>query len=49
MDTLFIYKFEDGTELLLVNQGFSMEELWKMREIHGKATVSFKNVQIVYR
>lgn len=42
METIWIYKFEDGTEISLVNKGFSVEEIWKMQEIHGKVTSSFK-------
>ena len=48
MDTLWIYNFEDGVVLTLVNIGFSIQELHKMTEIHGKVTAEHKMVRISY-
>lgn len=33
---IFIYKFEDGTVLRLLNVGLSVAEVWKLEELHGK-------------
>ena len=42
MTTIWIYKFEDGTVLKLCENGLSVDELWKMQELHGKAQISTK-------
>lgn len=42
MSLLWIYKFEDGTERVLVDEGFTGIELEKMVELHGKVTVGIK-------
>ncbi len=47
MDLLWIYTFDDGIEITLVNQGFSMGELWKMEELHGKCKTRTKSVKIL--
>lgn len=39
----YIYKFEDGTVLTLVNNGFSTAELWKMQDLHGKCQIETKS------
>ena len=33
---IWVYSFEDGTELKLSDVGFSAEEIWKLEEIHGR-------------
>lgn len=33
---IYIYTFEDGTVLKLLDAGLSVEEVWKMQELHGK-------------
>lgn len=33
---IFTYIFEDGTVLKLVDNSFSVEEIWKLEELHGK-------------
>ena len=33
---IFIYTFEDGTILKLLDVGLSCEEVWKLQELHGK-------------
>ena len=42
MSLLWTYKFEDGTERVLVGEGFSGIELEKMVELHGKVVVGAK-------
>ena len=32
----YIYTFEDGTVLTLLNIGLSVAEVWKLEELHGK-------------
>lgn len=32
----YIYAFEDGTVLTLLNVGLSVAEVWKLEELHGK-------------
>ena len=47
MDTVYyIYKFEDGTVLTLVNTGFSIAEGSKMKELHGDCELEIKQVRI---
>ena len=40
--TILIYTFNDGEKLELLNTGFTVEEIWKLQELHGKATVSVR-------
>ncbi len=40
--TIWIYIFEDGTRLELINNGLSMEELKALQKIHGAVTVDFE-------
>lgn len=35
-NVVYKYTFQDGTELKLLNIGFSVQEVWKLQEIHGK-------------
>jgi hypothetical protein len=49
METVYyIYKFEDGTVLTLVNTGFSIAEGSKMKELHGDCELEIKQVRINY-
>ncbi len=41
---IWIYIFEDGTVLKLLDVGFSCQELWALKKLHGKAKVSNKKV-----
>lgn len=36
---VWIYTFEDGTVLKLLDIGLSVEEIWKLQELHGKCKV----------
>lgn len=38
----FVYTFEDGTVITLVNTGFSAAEVWKLQELHGKCHLKTK-------
>ena len=40
--TVWIYIFEDGTKLELLNIGLSTEEVRKLMELHGSVTVNFE-------
>jgi len=35
MTTIYVYTFADGTCLRLLDTGLSVEEIWKLQEIHG--------------
>ena len=34
--TVWVYVFEDGTNLRLLENGLSVAEVWKLEELHGK-------------
>lgn len=36
---IFKYTFEDGTVLRLLDAGLSVEEVWKLQELHGMCKV----------
>lgn len=36
VDTLLVYTFADGTVLRLFNVGLSVDEVWKLAELHGR-------------
>ena len=42
--TIWIYSFEDGTVLKLIDIGFSTGELWELKKIHGICTVSHERI-----
>jgi hypothetical protein len=33
---IYIYSFEDGTTLTLLNVPLTVAEVWKLEELHGK-------------
>lgn len=39
---IYTYTFQDGTVLKLVDFGLSLEEIWKLEEIHGKCLIGGK-------
>ena len=39
-NTIWIYRFNDGTTLKLLNVGFSIQELWLLQDLHGKCDIS---------
>ena len=46
--TTWVYEFEDGTKLELLNIGLSVEEIWKLKELHGDVKKSFKRIGGIY-
>ena len=36
---IYVYTFEDGTVLKLIDVGLSIEEVWKLQELHGKCKI----------
>lgn len=42
--TILTYTFNDGAKLELLNTGFTVEEIWKLEELHGKATVNWSTI-----
>lgn len=43
--TIWIYEFEDGTKLELLNNGLSNAEVWKLEELHGKVKVRYETTR----
>lgn len=43
-DTIWIYSFEDGTQLKLINMGFSTGELLVLQEMHGACVISHERI-----
>lgn len=39
---IYQYNFADGTVLKLVYQGLTLEEIWKLEELHGKCVIGGK-------
>lgn len=39
---IWIYKFNDGTVLKLLDNGLSTGELWALKEMHGDCEMSFE-------
>ena len=39
MKTIWVYTFEDGTVLKVLDNGLSTEEVIHLQKLHGKATV----------
>ena len=46
MNIIWIYKFEDGTQLNLLNTNLSAEEFIKLQDLHGACFVSFKSLKV---
>ena len=44
MTIIWIYTFEDGTQLKLLNTGLSTEEIWKLQDIHGACVMSHEQL-----
>lgn len=45
MTIIWVYTFDDGTQLKLLNTGLSVEEIWKLQEIHGSCVVSYEAIR----
>ena len=39
---VFVYTFEDGTTLKLLDNGLSLGEVWTLEEMHGKCEVRYE-------
>lgn len=49
MDSIFIYRFEDGTKISIINKRFSAYAISRMEEFHGKVTKIIKKSKIQLR
>lgn len=38
----WVYKFADGAVITLVNTSFSIDEVLKLEELHGKCEINIK-------
>ena len=43
--TIWIYSFDDGTELKLLNAGLSIQEIVELAKIHGRCVVSHERIR----
>ena len=43
--TIWIYSFDDGTELKLLDTGFSVQEIVELEKMHGKCVVSHERIR----
>ena len=39
---IYQYNFADGTVLKLIEGGLTMQEIWKLEELHGKCVIGEK-------
>ena len=39
---VYQYNFADGTVLKLIDSGLTMQEIWKLEELHGKCAIGEK-------
>lgn len=42
--TIWTYSFDDGTQLKLLNTGFSTQEIVELAKLHGKCVMSHESV-----
>ena len=42
--TIWIYSFDDGTELKLLDIGFSMQEIVELEKLHGTCVISHERI-----
>ena len=42
--TIWIYSFDDGVELKLLDTGFSIEDIRKLEKMHGTCVISHYRV-----
>lgn len=43
--TIWTYSFDDGTELKLLDTGFSTQEIFELEKLHGKCVMSHKRIR----
>ena len=44
--TIWIYSFDDGVELKLLDTGFSVQEIVELKKLHGKCVMSHKRIRL---
>lgn len=42
--TIWIYSFYDGTELKLLDTGFSIQEIVELEKLHGRCVISHERI-----
>ena len=43
--TIWIYSFDDGTELKLLDTGFAVQEIVALEKLHGKCVISHERIR----
>lgn len=43
---VWVYTFDDGTILKLLEVGLSTEEVWKLQELHGACKPSWEKIRM---
>lgn len=43
--TIWIYSFDDGTELKLLDTGFAVQEIVVLEKLHGKCVISHERIR----
>lgn len=43
--TIWIYSFDDGVELKLLDTGFSIQEIVELEKLHGKCVISHERIR----
>ena len=43
--TIWIYLFDDGVELRLLDTGFSMQEIVELEKLHGRCVISHERIR----
>lgn len=43
--TIWIYSFDDGTKLKLLDAGLSTQEIVELEKLHGKCVVSHERIR----
>lgn len=44
MTIIWSYSFEDGTQLKLINIGFSIQEIVTLEKLHGACVISHERI-----
>ena len=45
MTTIWVYIFEDGTKLELLESGLSVAEVYKLKELHGECELRTRHIR----
>lgn len=43
---VWVYTFEDGTILKLLDAGMTIAEIWKLQELHGACKSSWERIRM---